>query len=460
MFGALRLQNFKAWEDTGRIRMAPLTVFFGGNSSGKTSLLQALLLLKQTAESPDRSRVVHPGERGTTPVDLGTVSEMVFRHELERWLSFMLSWDLPQPMFFEDVHADTVSVGSQLTFGVRVDVTGGHPQVADYGYHLGSIDRGLTVTMVRTGDRRGGYRLVGKGFEPVRIAGSDARLPPPTRFYGFPDEAVAYYQNTGSLPGLALALERKLRSIAYLGPLRGHPERLYIWSGEEPSHVGWRGERAVAALLAAQGRKISAGYRKRYRPFVEVVASWLARLGLLADFEVRPIAEGRKEHEVIIRTRPGGAQVNLTDVGFGVSQFLPVIVQIFYAPPGSTIILEQPEIHLHPRVQAVMADLFIEAIRAREDGEDRGIQLIVESHSEHFLRRLRRRIAEEVLAPEDVALYFAEAGDEGQGSTLSELEVDAFGNIANWPEDFFGDEMADMIAMTEAAMRRASGGAS
>src|SRR5581483_4004256 len=111
------------------------------------------------------------------------------------------------------------------------------------------------------------------------------------------------------------------------------------------------------------------------------------------SFEVRQIAAHRKEYEVVVRARGPQESVNLTDVGFGVSQVLPVVVQCFYAHPNTTIILEQPEIHLHPAVQTALADLFIEAVQAREEGQDRSIQLIIESHSEHFLRRLQTRVA-------------------------------------------------------------------
>ena len=115
-------------------------------------------------------------------------------------------------------------------------------------------------------------------------------------------------------------------------------------------------------------------------------------------------------------------------------------------PEGSTVILEQPEIHLHPSAQASLADVFIDAWRKRK------VQVIVESHSEHLLRRLQRRIAEEELSDDDVGLYFCKEDDGA--SSLDALEVDLFGNIANWPQDFFGDQFGEIAAMSEAALKR------
>ncbi len=108
--------------------------------------------------------------------------------------------------------------------------------------------------------------------------------------------------------------------------------------------------------------------------------------------------------------------------------------------------LEQPEIHLHPSVQSGLADVFIDAAK------NRNVQIVVESHSEHLLRRLQRRVAEQTIDPEKMALYFCEM--DGDGSELVPLNVDIYGNILNWPDSFFGDEFGEMAAMTKAAMQR------
>ena len=133
-------------------------------------------------------------------------------------------------------------------------------------------------------------------------------------------------------------------------------------------------------------------------------------------------------------------------MGIGVSQVLPVLVLCYYVPEGSTIILEQPELHLHPSVQAGLADVFIDVIK------NRNVQILLESHSEHLLRRLQRRIAEEVFLPDDVALYFCEL-HEGE-SKLTPLNLDLFGEIDNWPDDFFGDLLGELVGVFDAGLQR------
>lgn len=458
MLTKLHIKNFKTWADTGEIRLAPITVFFGTNSSGKSSLIQFLLMLKQTAESPDRRRILHPGDQ-TTPVELGTFRDLVYKHDLSREIEFELESKLPKPLHV----SDPINTGdnrfdlsaSRLNFQAKIKFEEMTPRIQSLQYTLtgeGGSGDNLCVSMKQSGSSQK-FDLEASPYKVTRNPGRAWKLPAPVRFYGFPDEVNAYYQNAGFTSDLTLALEQELRRIQYLGPLRTIPRRSYVWSGEVPDHVGWTGSRAVEALLAAHKRSISPGYKKRAKPFQEVIATWLREMGLLKAFEVKPIAANRKEYEVLVQTPSTGTSVTLADVGFGVSQVLPVIVECFYASPYTTILMEQPEIHLHPAVQSSLADLFIETVSSREDSADRKVQVIVESHSEHFLRRLQRRVAEGKIRTEDVALYFCQRTDDG--AVMGLLHVDLFGSIENWPKDFFGNEMEEITARLNAAAERA-----
>lgn len=448
MLRELSIKNFKSWADTAKFRLAPITVFFGVNSAGKSSLIQFLLMLKQTAESPDLRRVLHPGD-SETQVELGTYRDLVYKHDLTRTIEFSMEWDLPKRLFAIDLTNDATYGGERLSFkaSIESDPSGGRQSVRSLEYRLKNTPD-LVVSMTKNNGKEE-YALEATPYKLVRNQGRVWKLGHPIRFYGFPDEVRAYYQNARFTSDFALELERQFRRIQYLGPLRTIPSRSYIWSGETPEHVGWSGKRAIEALLGARRRKISPGPRKRTKPFEEVIASWLEKMGLLQSFEVTRVGEHRKEYEVLVQTQASGPKVNLPDVGFGVSQILPVVVQCFHAQPHTTILLEQPEIHLHPAVQMTLADLFIETVQSRENGEDRAIQLVVESHSEHLLRRLQTRIAERAISPDDVALYWCKLGNDG--AVLEPLRTNLLGDIENWPDDFFGNEIGEMAHRLEAA---------
>jgi hypothetical protein len=143
MLTQLAIKNFKAWRDTGPIRLAPITVFFGSNSAGKTSLLQFLLMLRQSAESRDRKQVFHPGDE-TTDVDLGTYQDLVYLHDAKRPIDFSLSWTLPQAMEIVDVLTEKKFTGGDLRFEAAVQAEGdtSRQAIASLRYVLGSPDRG------------------------------------------------------------------------------------------------------------------------------------------------------------------------------------------------------------------------------------------------------------------------------------------------------------------------------
>ena len=452
MLTSLRIKNFKAWRDTGPIRLAPLTVIFGANSAGKSSLGHLLLGLKQTALSTDRKRALHLGDT-TSLIDLGTFADCLNGHDLSKTLDFELGWSLPKSMDVKDPMDSTQRfTGNQINLAVRLSAgKTGQPEVTTLNYALRNAEGVvLDVALSRGDDRK--FSLQSVKYQFKMADGRKWPLDEPEKFYRVSDLSIARFKNAGFLTDFALATENLLGSIAYLGPLRNHPQRTYQWSGDTPEGVGQTGEATVAAILAAQheGRMLNRGPKKARQAFTPFIAGWLKDLGVIHSFLVKPVAEGRKEYEVLVKTHAGAPEVKITDVGFGVSQVLPALVQAFYCPPHSTVWMEQPEIHLHPQVQAELADVFISAIKAREHGKERDVQLIIESHSEHLLNRLQRRIAEGALAPEDVAIYFCRRS--GASTELEPLRVNIFGEIENWPENFFGDEMADISARTLAAM--------
>ncbi|MFN7947227.1 MAG: DUF3696 domain-containing protein [Blastocatellia bacterium] len=452
MITRLRAKNFKSWKDTGDLRLAPLTGLFGSNSSGKTSLMQILLMLKQTVESPDRKRVLHTGDDRSL-VDLGTFFDLIHGHKPGTSLELSLSWELPESLIINDPEKKKTSLFDirNLSFFTKIRQESGPDRavVESFRYLFG--DNNEFGMVQKNGDRRTDrdqYDLISKGYNARRTKGRVWSLPAPVKCYGFPDEAIGYFQNTGFLKLFELAFEELFSTIAYLGPLRESPRRSYIWAGESPVDVGRKGELAVPALLASRthGKTISRGYKTKKLTVEERIALWLKEIGLIHSFSLQPIAENRKDYEVRVKKTETSPEVLITDVGFGVSQILPVLVLCYYAPKGSILLLEQPEIHLHPFVQSALADILIDAVKNRD------VQIIVESHSEHLLRRLQRRIAEEVITIDHMALYFCRMEDSA--SEAEELNIDLYGNITNWPKGFFGDEMGEMIAASEAVMKR------
>lgn len=438
MFKRFYLRNMKVWADQlwdEDVELAPVTLFLGANSAGKTSILQLPLLLKQTFESPDRHLDLNLGGQQTDIVDLGTYKDLVHGHDTKRELGLGLDTDVV-------VQKRPVS----LSYGVEYTLAAGAPVVKrlelSEGHQTYSVER----------QSKGGYLLSAPGYEP-RVMGNrqDARRNfQPERSLTFSPEALAELGAAGGrVQDLGLGLTQAMGRLAYLGPLRERPERSYMWNRQSPGDLGSRGERAVHALLASANArtKRKAGKEGGQGWLVEKVSAWLARMGVADGLVLE--RQGRSRYfEVIIEGE--GRRANIMDVGFGVSQVLPMLVLAYFVPRGATIIAEQPEIHLHPRAQVGLAELMVEVARERE------VQFLVETHSEYLFRRLQFLIADEKLGPDDCRLYFVER-DGAREASLRRLEVDPYGRIANWPEHFFGDSLGEterqMTVMMERMMR-------
>lgn len=453
MLERLRIQNFKSWQDTGDMAFGSLTGFFGTNSSGKSSILQFLLMLKQTVESSDRSRVLHLGD-DKSYVQLGTFRDIIYKHDIKIDLDFNLSWSINNSKNEDNKRIFALKDVNTITFGGGVNFIAEQVTLSCFYYTFGQYQ----LEFLRAKDNQNIFDMLLHGFsthaQPISHPKLDSTTnQQPSKFYIPPptvDLVIDSFDNHNNpiivIPNdLVKEFENLFLSFEYLGPLRDYPKRYYSWGGETTKSVGNRGENAVAALLSSKTNKsrIVSGTNKTLE---ENIAYWLKELGLIYSFEINPIIQGREVYEVRVKKTPESPEVFVTDVGFGVSQLLPVLVLLFYVPEGSTVILEQPEIHLHPAVQAGLADVFIDAIKRRK------VQIILESHSEHLLQRLQRRIAEEVISQEEIKLYFTSI-EEGK-SKLTTLELDEYGNIGNWPAGFFGDTLGEAAAMMKAEMER------
>ena len=456
MIKELHIKNFKGWQDTGLIKMAPLTVFFGTNSSGKSSIGHLLLLLKQTVDNLDRKTAIFPGT-SKSPLQIGSIIDVIYQHDKNSQIEFEYLWNLDKPLTIMDVKSTKEYKASDIRFSAAVGLKGEiTSEVKSFTYDMYNVGEKAFSINMKKDPQKPTYDIEADNYELVKNVGRAWNIDAPVRFYGYPETVIANYQNADFFQEINLRHEVFFSSIYYLGPLRQTSSRLYTWSGSVPDSVGYSGENTISAILAAKNRRLSTEKYKHKKLFEEIIAMKLQEMGLLDEFVLRSITDEQRNYEVKVRSAGSKNLVDLPDVGFGVSQVLPVIVQLFYAPANSIIIMEQPEIHLHPSAQSVLADVMIDAINAREDGE-RNIQLIVETHSEHFLRRLQRRVAEGRVEDNQISAYFATRNK--MSSVLDPLEIDTYGNIKNWPIGFFGDEMGDIAAQSLAAIsKRAKGG--
>ena len=468
MLTHLRIKNFKAWEDTGDIRLAPLTVIFGANSAGKSSLGHLLLALKQTVQSVDRRKALHLGDTHSL-IDLGTYEDCVYQHDTTKNISFEVSWS--EKLSIERSLYNPSCNGDKLQLNVEFEYSKDNRKINTKEISYLLLKDGITQFDIHysRNETKNKFKLTSKKNPKIDCDGFAYA----DKFYRLGATSIPPSRNLPFISDFSLSTDNFFNKVHYLGPLREAPKRLYLLADDTPENVGQKGEHTVAAILNANRDLARYGKEEaRMFSFDEIIARSLYDIGLVYDFSIERIADDRREHEVLVQINRNSPKVKITDVGFGISQVLPALVQAYYAEDGSTVLMEQPEIHLHPQVQAGLADIFIDAINVHKmekwrtvtfpgdskpsqqvrDLGVRNVQLIVESHSEHFLTRLQRRIAEEKIKPEEVAIYFVD-NKEGK-ATIEELRINEYGEIENWPENFFGDEMGDLAAQALASIER------
>lgn len=448
MLKRLKLENFKAWRNAD-LKFGKVTGLFGTNSAGKSSLLHLLLLLKQTRNATDRSVVLDFGGRGAM-VNLGTFQEVVHGRKNDQTIGWTLDWTPLNRLEIEVEGPLGSSTGPRSEETLQTSFRVGLQDKFLWPRELVYRFREVNFRFRPKAGSKKKFELVAdpQDIEFLRGQGRPPPLPHPTKGYLFPSKVKSYYQNAEFLGDFELEYEKLMDSIYYLGPLRDYPHREYHWAGSSPEDVGQRGERAIDAILAATVRdeKRQLRPRARKKPFQGMIAHLLNELGLIQSFELKPISGGTNLYQAMVKTSSSSVPTALTDVGFGVSQVLPALVLLYYVPEGSTVLMEQPEIHLHPSVQSGLADVMLNV------AEMRNVQIVVESHSEHFLRRLQRRVAEGGASAEDVKLYFVSS--RGGQAQISDVLLNKWGEIEKWPENFFGDEMGEIAAIVESSLKR------
>lgn len=247
------------------------------------------------------------------------------------------------------------------------------------------------------------------------------------------------------------------KSVRYLGPLRDEPKALYpLAAGVDPTDVGLRGEYTAAVLDLHRGRRV------RYTPTtafasaeietttslrtLEVaVTDWLQYFGVAQS--VLTVDKGKLGHELKV-IPPGLTEPHdLTHVGVGISQILPILVMCLLADVDTTLIFEQPELHLHPKVQTLLGDFFLSMALL-------GKQCILETHSEYLINRLRFRAAasksDEIA--KRIRMYFVEK--HGDTSDFRPVVVNEFGAILDWPDGFFDQSQDEAEQIVRAATQK------
>lgn len=437
MFKSMRLKNFKAYKDSGEVPLAPLTIIIGANNSGKSTLFQALLGLAQTVRDPHQNSEWGLFFVTKGLVDLNGYSDIVHGGNAGPASSFEISLQLA-PTFYPEVKV----TGSEVLVPT--------PNHAEFSFGLDD-ESGEIVP------KRSALRFDG-GPHITAERGTNGRWRLTAMPVGAPKDAQVDFRKI--FPCLAVPTNGFATS-EHLMAARAAGETADVWVhafGGRMGHLGpSRGRLPWQVAVGARHRSdskwndglfyaVAGGSRLLWsdKTLLEHMNEWLGQRKILK--RIHSESEKRARSRVLLADECDGPEnVNVAGMGEGISQILPMLFCATFVRNG-LLLVEQPEIHLHPALQADLGDLFIEAALA-----DNG-QILVETHSEHLLLRVRRRIAEGSLKPDQVAILFVEK-EHGE-SKIRRLDLNDRGHFSDWPKGFFDEAYQEAMALAEAASKK------
>lgn len=448
MLKELRISNFRLFDDEVKIRFRPITVFIGRNNAGKSSVIKFLLMLQQSLNSGNSEFMTAQGDK----VQLGLFSELKNSLTKKRALKFYLSTEISSPGYGlneyvgflnndkskdERIDSTNINYSVETTVSYSEDGQTGKGanskfEVTSDGKSIISQEKAIAEDSVFLDFASDAWRDMGSLYIPETKADNSS------------DISTKNNEQIKMLQGMNVRLQKitaqiesydvlryQINSIRHLAPVREESQRVIIAAPPPKGDVGQRGQYALPHL-----HKITTGSKKDYEfilPHIESVAGVTdIRFENLSGSAIRCIAKNTAT----------GADVFVSDFGFGVSQSIPIFVQGAIMPAGTSLMVEQPEAHLHPTAQLEMGEFFADLWNKRKVGS------IIETHSDNILLRLRRLISTNKLSADDVSVAFFDIEDNK--AVVKNLNIEKDGTMEDGLSmEFFHQNIWESLEMGE-----------
>lgn len=389
-------------------QISPITILIGPNSSGKSSLIHSIATLGQTASIPNAS------------------SPLILDHEFS---------DVHLGRFIDVIHSKRYSDSIKLGLSIP-EMTISVPQMGDgasavkyssevtvefvYRSTLRTQEVFLETFELSTSQHKFSAKYT-KGQFAVVCNGRKATLRSMGPFTFYPETFEKDFLTTDFfiLQQLFNSISKNLKSVRYLGPFRQSPQRFYANKNSKPEKVGPEGEYAISMLA-------SEVISKQKRNHQTEISRWMQILGLGNSIALK--RQGTSDQFTVDIGLADTKQFPIPDLGYGISQIIPVLAQCSFAPHGSLLLFEQPEIHLHSSSAINLASIFVESINSKN------LSIVCETHSKEFVFGLLRQIREGRIDADKVSIY--KIRRENLQTEADKLDIDDEGEIySNWASD-------------------------
>lgn len=449
MLKNISLSNFKSFENLENLEVKNLTILVGKNSCGKSSIIQSLLLLKQTLESSLELPLALEGQY----LNFSSLKDVAFG------LTAIRKTEIG---FCFSIEGKKNSGKISLSFKNKKTRGEYRPYLSDYrvdavSSNLSSSSKKETntfyyphfpVDLVKTGSST--IKIFEKGFGDINnIEFKFNRFFPDYAVISFGDKDKPTKHRIGlnmlinsSVNELIKQFKVDLQNISYLSPVRAFPQRAYIHYSSDNDELFCDGSNAANVLWARKGDKIN--FDKKEMVLADAVNQCLSCMGL--EQKVASDRKGGLLYKIDVEEPVSGKKVSVADVGFGYSQVLPVILMGLLNGKENLMLIEQPEIHLHPSSAANLADIFLKFI-------DQDKKFIIETHSQELINRLRLRVIQNPELKGKINIVFVESIPDS-GSSIKQFSIDENGMFPEWPDGFLDESEKLVSAMLAARLEK------
>lgn len=441
----ITINNFKSIHELRNFEFLPLNVLAGVNSGGKSSLTQMLLLLKQTLEADTSKGLYLEGPY----IKIPSLTDFVYGKNKAGNIGIALTLDREEIINSQEIEQAFPWLGELDMISIEFAFhTNGIVKCHSLALEIITADtnENITLSIIASGKDKGKYKLNSSNADFLGISDENntsfkAVIP---SFQGlFPTFIETGNSDTPILnltimKMVKMAINHWFSNLQYIGPTRVSPVPVVSYASANFKDVGTDGQHTRFILHQKQNEVLENG-----KTLLSEVKRWICdEMKLATDLSV--VRDGTNSYRIRL-TDNRGEKVELYQMGFGVSQVLPIIVQALLAPRGGMLIVDAPEVHMHPAVQGILLDFFVEMSR-------NGRSVLIETHSDHMVIRLRRRLAEHAISPENVNLCYVTNGDKG--SEFRTIAIDTSGNIrSSLPTGFLDVMDEDFRSIVQAKLK-------
>ena len=430
----ITIKNFKCFSNETKIEFGDITLLTGANSSGKSSIMYSLLGLLQSDSSP---ALFSPNGKY---VNMGDYKEIVYNHDLSQNIILHIScedcdvslieteWTFDksnnQPKLFSiKIEGDVYGIFAKLQADNKYHVSLNYDQKDDEKQELIQTIYDFLFNTIKSKDGD----VIQTTFDEFKASQLNAEFILDNLHdlsFNMSDKGV--FKLKMLLQSIYVAFSRYKSSINYISSFRLQPERTNIEINQDRFNIDVNGRGYLDQILHWYTYK-----KKTFNSFKKT----LKQIGIIHDIKAKRLPGGR--YEINVKTNSSGVFSSLCDVGFGIPQLLPLVVADRQLGSSSTLLVSQPEIHLHPSVQAQLGDYFVEKVSKLNKS------YIIETHSEYLLNRIRLNIVKGLISPEQVKVFHV--AKVNNTSQVYQLKFTSDGQILNAPKDFFETYMLDVM---------------